>query len=69
MDPVAVGVEFELSEVFVKGDGVDFAKFTSLFPSVTFDLEAFKGLLVGEVAKKGMSELVEQEKAKIIVGF
>lgn len=69
MNPVAVGVELGLGEGFVKGDGVSFAEFASLFPGVALDLEALKGFLVGEVTKKGVSELVEEKEAKIVVGF
>ncbi len=59
MNPVAVGVEFGFSEVFVEGDGVGFTEFASFFPSVAFDFEAFEGLFVREVAEEGVSEFVE----------
>ena len=69
MDPVAVGIELRLGKVFVEGDGVELAEFTSLFPGVTLDLKTFKGLGISEVAEKGVSELVEQQETEIIVGF
>ena len=69
VDPVAVGVEFGLGEGFVKRNGVEFAEFAGLGPGVTLNLEAFKGFGVGKMAKEGVSELVEQEEAEVIVSL
>ena len=48
---------------------MDFAKFASFIPGITFDLKAFDGLAEIKMAKESVGEFVKQEKAEIIVAF